>query len=91
MIYLRYKNKKDKTSPFKSYFLWYKQLSTNKFIEIESFYDNFYLFEFWLELKWKGYDHAGPHVSINLFGQILSVSIYDTRHWNHITDDWLNN
>ena len=32
--------------------------------------------------------HAGLTLELALFGYSISFQIYDTRHWNHITNSW---
>ena len=32
--------------------------------------------------------HAGLDLELGVFGYSISFQIYDTRHWNHITNNW---
>lgn len=41
------------------------------------------LFSLRLDLGWFGEDHAGPELTIELFGYMFHVSLKDTRHWNY--------
>lgn len=41
-----------------------------------------------IDLRWRGSDHAGPSIEIELFGFMLAAKIYDSRHWNHDAGRW---
>lgn len=74
----------------KDYFYKHKTLSKNKSFEIQiSKWSNISTaFVFDLDLNWKGDDHAGPHLEIDLFGFMLDVKIYDHRHWDYENHKW---
>ena len=65
-----------------------KKISTNKVIEFEICYYSKNLFEFKLDINWMGRDHAGPEIEIGVFGYSAHLHLYDSRHWNHITNSW---
>ena len=46
------------------------------------------LIEFDLDLRWRGEDHAGPSIEIELFGFMCMTKIYDSRHWNYSKSRW---
>lgn len=46
------------------------------------------LFDFKIDLRWYGRDHAGPEFEIGVFGYLFSATIYDGRHWNKNKNDW---
>ena len=46
------------------------------------------LFEFHLDLRWRGRDHAGPEIRMETFGLMFSAKIYDSRHWNYDKARW---
>ena len=73
---------------FKNIFSKTVQLSRNKFFEFEIIRYKRYLFEFNLDINWRGQDHAGPNLEIGIFGYSVCVRIYDSRHWNHIKNTW---
>lgn len=71
------------------YFYKYKQLSKNKTFEIQLFRSSSYnLFNVDLETTWRGEDHAGPRLTLELGKYQLDLKIYDHRHWNYKTGTW---
>jgi hypothetical protein len=60
----------------------------HKHFELEYFISNDKIFEFELDLMWKGKDHAGPSLTIGIGGYTISFKIYDYRHWNYELNDW---
>ena len=36
-------------------------------------------------------DHAGCNLELGLFGYELHFTVYDHRHWDHNTGDWVTN
>jgi len=77
--------KKDK---WEKYIMFYRRLSKNKHLEIETFYSNSYLLQVEFKFTSHGEDHAGLRFNINLFGWELDVSIYDSRHWDYKNWCW---
>jgi len=73
---------------FKDY--WQKDfaLTKNKTFELGFYRYTWNLFEFQLDLRWRGVDHAGPSLEIGLFGYTARIGISDNRHWNYDTNDW---
>lgn len=69
------------------YFCFYKPISKNKNIEIETTWSNYEIFKLQLDFHSRGRDHAGFYFDINLFGWELSFRIYDSRHWDY--EKWL--
>jgi hypothetical protein len=64
-------------------------LSKNKTFEIEIGSASMYnLFMFSLDLSWRGQDHAGPELHIELFGFELTMKVYDNRHWDYNKGTW---
>lgn len=77
-----------KCADFKNYVCYTKLIAKHKAFEVQvsKYADNF--LEFNLNLNWRGEDHAGPSIEINLFGWTLCVKIYDTRHWDYENNCW---
>lgn len=48
----------------------------------------FRLCELSLDLNWRGSDHAGPRLEIDVLGLYIGIMIYDTRHWDYENDQW---
>ena len=70
---------------------WYKtiNLTKHKTFEIELCSASMYnLFSFSLDLSWRGHDHAGPELHVELFGFEVTIKIYDNRHWNYSEGTW---
>jgi hypothetical protein len=69
-----------------------KRLFSHKFLELEiSKYDmedtcNWYKF---LIEHTRQCDHAGFYLSIELFGWVVSLVIYDSRHWDFGKKMWM--
>lgn len=72
--------------------LWNKDyiVSCYKVFEIQLAYDPNILFEFFIDLRWKGFDHAGPRLNINFLGFDICLSINDIRHWDVKSGTWYN-
>jgi hypothetical protein len=82
------------TNPFiKEKFIsgWDKfyKLNKHKVFEIDTHYYSKSLFELDVDLNWLGRDHAGPEISIALFGFTIRLVIYDIRHWDYDKNTWL--
>jgi hypothetical protein len=66
---------------------FYKKLTKNKSIEIETIWEKPFsdYFSFWI--RWnKRADHAGFEILFALFNFNFSFNIYDGRHWNYDED-----
>jgi len=77
-----------KHPPFKN--CWQKDISItkNKILEIGFYRYAWNLFEFSVDLRWQGSDHAGPNLEIGVLGYTARFGIADKRHWNSIENDW---
>lgn len=77
-----------KHQPFKNY--WQKDISLtkNKTFDIGFYRYAWNLFEFQLDLRWQGHDHAGPSLELGIFGYTFRIGVSDNRHWNSITNCW---
>jgi hypothetical protein len=64
-------------------------LSKHKAWELEHYYYSGILFELEFDFKTKC-DHAGFRLSLGLLGYIISVIIYDIRHWDYALNTWSN-
>jgi hypothetical protein len=66
------------------------RLSKNKYLEFYSFknYDSIYYFNFSSHLSRKT-DHAGFNLEIEVCGYIISLDIYDSRHWDSSQEKWI--
>ena len=70
---------------------WCKSWSVtpNRFLELELFRTAAYNWvRFELGLAWRGSDHAGPHIELELFGLHLRAILGDYRHWDYKEGTW---
>jgi hypothetical protein len=77
-----------KYSPFKNYWQGEYLITKNKLFEIGFYRYAWDLFEFELDLRFRGHDHAGPHLEMGIFGYTVRIGIADRRHWNCTKNDW---
>jgi hypothetical protein len=70
--------------------IWNKtsQLSQYKCFEIQLSHYAFNWFELAVDLNWRQTDHAGPWITVNIFGLTLDTRVHDSRHWNDNTGTW---
>lgn len=67
----------------KDYVVWDKRLSENWATELQiSRWSMHNLVEIWIDTSWRGKDHAGPLIYIELFGFMFNFKIYNVNHWN---------
>lgn len=64
------------------------RLMPHKHFEFELIRYGINIFEFELDLSFRGHDHAGPSLELGIFGYLLYIRIYDKRHWDHINNKW---
>lgn len=73
----------------KDYIVWDKLVSKHRAIDFQisrmSMYDFFSLN---VSTCWQGEDHAGPSLTLEVFGYFLNFKIYDTRHWDYEKGCW---
>ena len=60
----------------------------HRVLEIGFFKYNYNLFEFNLDLRWSGHDHAGPEFQLNIFGQEFRAALPGNRHWDNEKNCW---
>ena len=70
--------------------IWNREgrITANKSWELQFSRYAYNWLEFKLDLAWWGQDHAGPWLTINVFGWTLDARVYDRRHWNDDANDW---
>ena len=73
---------------------WYSIASTSytittyKVFELEVHRHASRWFSISIDLRWFGFDHAGPELGLNILGYEVFLGIRDTRHWNHKEHRW---
>jgi hypothetical protein len=60
----------------------------HKYFEFQLMRDSEYLLNFNFNWKTKC-DHAGVNLELGLFGYELMLCVYDNRHWDDKTNDWV--
>jgi hypothetical protein len=73
---------------FKGLFNWHKALSKNKSAECVISYHKRTLLIIAIDITMRQ-DHSGIMVELGLLGLTFSVTLYDTRHWDHTTNAWI--
>lgn len=73
---------------FKNFFCLELAVSRNKTLEINLVRHFYWLFSVTVDGRWKGEDHAGPELELNLLGFQLSINLRDNRHWDYDQDCW---
>lgn len=66
-----------------------RQLTTHKFLEVETYRHRHILIEFNVAITFRT-DHAGIVVGVGLFGYVAHFTIYDHRHWDEENNNWKN-
>ena len=74
--------------PFRN--LWCRggRIAGHKHWELQLSYYAFNWFELAVDLNWRQTDHAGPWITLNLFGLTVDARIVDDRHWDDSTNTW---
>jgi hypothetical protein len=71
------------------YYWKHRKLSKNKNFEIQiSRFVPTELVNVGIDLRWRGQDHQGPEIDLNIYGYMFNVKIYDRRHWNWEENRW---
>lgn len=66
-----------------------RPISKNKNISVQlTKWDIYSLFKVELDLEFKGRDHAGCGLTIDLLWFYFSIQLYDSRHWNYDEGRW---
>ena len=85
-IRIQLKNPFDSWDYFCNLGCLYGKLFNYKSWELEHSYYSPMLFDADIRLT-RGQDHAGIEFGIGILGYGISFRIYDTRHWNHSTNE----
>lgn len=73
---------------FKNFYSKNFKLITHKYFEFQLIRYGINLFEFELDLSFRGHDHAGPSLELGIFGYLVYIRIYDNRHWDYTNNCW---
>lgn len=46
------------------------------------------LFRLDLDFSWRGEDHAGPGISLDVWKYHASIKLYNINHWDYETGTW---
>jgi hypothetical protein len=78
-----------KDLPHKDYFYFHKQITKTKSFETQIYRSGSYnIFKLSLDTSWRGDDHAGPSLEIELGKYYINLEIYDHRHWDYEKGTW---
>jgi hypothetical protein len=66
------------------------QITKHKNLEIGFFFYMYKLFEFDLDIEWRGNDHAGPKFEFCILGLEFRIAMPDTRHWHYSENRWID-
>lgn len=80
----------DKTSPWKDLFQGSWHITNNKVFEFRTDFYTYDWFEFGLNTRWRGEDHAGVRLDLRVFGLGLHLGVSDQRHWNYDENRWVD-
>ena len=87
-LHIQFQNPFGSDADFKN--LWFNtwHVGKHKALELQFVVDAANIFELDIDVNFRGQDHAGPRFELNLFGWIMILHLYDTRHWNYETNNW---
>jgi len=75
--------------PHHDYFYYHRTLTKNKSFETQIYRSSAYNWvKLSIDLCWRGEDHAGPSIELELHKYRVDVKLYDRRHWNYKTGTW---
>ena len=75
--------------PMHDYVYKHKTLSKNKSFELQiSRCSTYNLFRLFVDFSWRGEDHAGPTLEVELGRYFFNAKIYDHRHWDYKKGTW---
>lgn len=77
-----------KKEKFDKFFFYHRHLWSNKYLEFEFDYYNFYLFKFEFNFQPIKTDHGGLRMELIVLGYSLDLNIYDSRHWDYKNNCW---
>lgn len=73
----------------KTYFSYESLLNKNWGISIQCSQMGCYdLLGLELDLSWRGEDHAGPCINVEILGYLVRFKIYNTKHWDYDNGTW---
>lgn len=73
---------------FKHLKIWSGRLAKSKVWELELISSNQYLLHAEFDLTFRGRDHAGINLELGLLGFVVSLHVYDCRHWDYKNNKW---
>lgn len=85
---IEFLDERDDNNIFTPYWSRSGKIINHKYWELESYYHNYFWFEFTFDLQFTGKDHAGIDFVIGILGYYFCFNLYDHRHWNSDTNNW---
>lgn len=77
-------------NPWKDLFQDEWLFTKNKWFSFRLDYYTYDWFEFSLDTRWRGDDHAGPKIELRFLGLGVHIGIRDNRHWNYDENCWVD-
>jgi hypothetical protein len=74
--------------PFRNIWARDWKVTKHKFFELQFSQYMFNWLELAVDLNWRQTDHAGPWITVNVFGWTVDLRLVDSRHWNDETNTW---
>jgi hypothetical protein len=69
--------------------IWqFVKLFGHKELDVRFYRHVWYWFQFGINTTWYGEDHAGPELSIGVFGYVFEITLADNRHWDDEAGSW---
>ena len=81
---------KEKRRPWRDLFQGEWPVTKNKVFGFALDYYTYDWFEFAVDTRWQGTDHAGPSIRLTVLGLGVRVSVCDNRHWNYEAGRWVD-
>lgn len=63
-------------------------ITPHKHLCVELTWSNSWAIELRFDLTFRGRDHAGLDIDVQVLGLSFGFQIYDSRHWNYDEDRW---
>lgn len=81
--------KKDIDDYTKHYIVYEPRLTENWAMEFQiSRFSPYSIFNIELDLAWRGEDHAGPGIKLEIWSYMFSLRLYNVNHWDYETGTW---
>lgn len=73
---------------WREYGNWTRRLWGHKVLELQITRYSSEVLGFLLDTTWRGRDHAGFELELNIFSYNFALRCYDSRHWDYASNKW---